>query len=181
VCFRQVLGIGVLSLFRRWHPPHWPVRTSFPPYEQLLVVEVSGAIPVPVPIPIPIIDIVPLTVPLAPFSTGSSLFLAWCSPTSLLAANTHDPPCKQLLADMGAGAGSSVVIGVCCGCSSLVVVGPRSEGLQGGGGSVTWHRWKCRVVLTTAVEWGPFICCHSFVVICSPLTVPIHSWLFVCP
>jgi hypothetical protein len=32
--------------------------------------------------------------------------------------STCDPPCEQLLAGMGAGAGSSVVVGVCYGCSS---------------------------------------------------------------
>jgi hypothetical protein len=107
-------------------------------------VEVSGAVPVPVPIPvpvpvpIPVIVVVLLAVPLAPFSTGSGSFLAWCSPTSLLAANTHNPPCEQLLADVGAGAGSSIVIGVCCGCSSLVAVGPRPEGLGGGVSDVAW-------------------------------------------
>jgi hypothetical protein len=179
----------VLLLFQHWHPPHWPVHTSFPPYEQLLVVEVSGAVPVPIPVPIPIIVVivVPLTVPLAPFSTGSSSFLAWCSPTSLLAANTRDPPCKQLLTDMGVGAGLSVIIGVCCGRSSLVAVGPRSEGL--GGGTVTWHGWKGQVVLTAAVEWGLFVrgCLFtldhscSFMVIRSSLTVPVCSWSFVCP
>jgi hypothetical protein len=134
-CFCQVLGIGVLLLFRRWYPPCWLVHTSFPPYEQFLIVEVSGAIPIPVPVPIPVIVVIviPLTVPLAPFSTGSGLFLAWCLPMSSLAANTHDPPCKQFLADVGVGAGSSVIIGVCCGRSSLVAVSPRSEGLGGGG------------------------------------------------
>jgi hypothetical protein len=95
-------------------------------------VEVSGAVPIPVPIPVIVVVVVPLAVPLAPFSTGSGSFLAWCSPMSSLAANTRDPPCEQLLADMGVGAGSSVVIGVCCGCSLLVAVGPRSEGLGGG-------------------------------------------------
>jgi hypothetical protein len=44
-----------------------------------------------------------------------------------------------------------------------------------------WHGWKGQVVLTAAVEWGPFICCHSFVVVCLPLTVPVHLWLFVRP
>jgi hypothetical protein len=130
----------VLLLFWRWHPHRWPVCTSFPSYEQLLAAEVSGAIPVPIPAPIPVIVVVviPLTVPLAPFSTGSGLFLAWCSPMSLLAANTHDPPCEQLLADVGAGAGSSVVIGVCCGHSLLVAVGPRLEGLGGGVSDMAW-------------------------------------------
>jgi hypothetical protein len=92
---------------------------------------VSVPVPVPIPIPVILVVVVPLAVPLAPFSTGSGSFLAWCSPTSSLAANTRDPPCEQLLADVGAGAGSSVVIGVCCGRSSLVAVGPRSEGLGG--------------------------------------------------
>jgi hypothetical protein len=32
------------------------------------------------------------------------------------------PPCKQLLIDVGAGAGVSIIVGVCCGCSVLVVV-----------------------------------------------------------
>jgi hypothetical protein len=135
-CFHQVLGIRVLSLFQCWHPLRWPVCTSFPPYKQLLVAEVSGAVPVPVPVPVPIliivIVIIPLAVLLAPFFTGSGSFLAWCSPTLSLATNTHDPPCEQLLADMGAGAGLSIVIGVCCGHSLLVAVGPRSEGLGGG-------------------------------------------------
>jgi hypothetical protein len=142
VCvFVRCWGLGCCRCFGIGTLPIGRYTPAFPPYEQLLVAEVSGAIPVPVPIPVPIpviiIIVVPLAVPLAPFSTGSSSFLAWCSPTSLLAANIRDPPCEQLLADMGAGAGLSIIIGVCCGCSSLVVVGPRSEGLGGGGGSVT--------------------------------------------
>jgi hypothetical protein len=177
-CFCQVLGIGVLLLFQHWHPSCWPVCTSFPPYEQLLVAEVSGAVP----IPIIVIVIIPLAVLLAPFSTGSGSFLAWCSPTSLLAANTRDSPCEQLLANVGVGAGSSIIIGVCCGHSSLVVVGPRSEGLGGGqwrgmGGRVRW----CSPLLLTGGR--SFIAVHSwsFVVVHLSLTIPVHSWSFVHP
>jgi hypothetical protein len=44
-----------------------------------------------------------------------------------------------------------------------------------------WHGWKGQVVLTATVEWGPFICGCSFVVVHSSLTIPVRSWLFVCP
>jgi hypothetical protein len=40
-------------------------------------------------------------------------------------------------------------------------------------------RVEGRVVLTAAVEWGPFVCCCLFVVVCSPLTIPICLWLFI--
>jgi hypothetical protein len=77
---------------------------------------------------------------------------------------------------VGAGAGLSVIIGVCCGHSSLVAVGPRLEGLGGGGGggSVTWHGWKGRVMLTAAVEWGPFIHCRSFMVVHPSSSAPTN-------
>jgi hypothetical protein len=75
----------------------------------------------------PIVVCCPIVPVLVLFSLSSSLspllslLLAWCSPMSLLASNTYDPPCEQLLAGVGAGAGSSIVV-VFCGRFSLVAL-----------------------------------------------------------
>jgi hypothetical protein len=69
----------------------------------------------PVVVPVPIVVVVVVV-------GGGGLLLAWCSPMSSLASNTHDTPCEQLLAGVRAGAGSSVVVGVFCGCLSLVAL-----------------------------------------------------------
>ena len=61
--------------------------------------------------------------------TFGDIVRPWCLSMSLLYSpgdlqccqrpiSTHDPPCEQLLAGMGAGAGSSVMVGVCYGYSS---------------------------------------------------------------
>jgi hypothetical protein len=129
----------------QWHWPliMWPWCTCHPPNEQLLVslgwvlrrpLSLSShcRLPphcphccccpfLPVPVPIPIVVVVVVVV------VHSGSFLAWCSPMSSLASNTHDPPCEQLLAGVGPGAGLSVIVGVFCGCFLLVALVLWSE------------------------------------------------------
>jgi hypothetical protein len=109
--------------------------------------------PCPRPCPCPVIVIVVVV-------GGGGSFLAWCLPMSLLASNTHDPPCEQLLAGVGAGAGSSVVVGVFCGRFLLVALccgrlspfhlqsTPRAVARGAGGG------W-CVIRRCGWLWWGP--------------------------
>jgi hypothetical protein len=163
-----------LVLVRCRHRVVRPWYTRHPPDEQLLI-SVGWVLRRPSSLlsrchSPPCCPFLPVPVPIVVVVSGGS-FLAWCSPS--LASNTHNPPCEQLLTGVGAGAGSSVVVGVFCGCLSLVAlalgswssslpivspplhchrrstrVPPRAVARGAGGGwcIVRHHRWSW---------WGP--------------------------